>query len=92
MITLSGQTTPISMLLSQMTNTLSKRGLYNRDTLAKVLEQHGYDYNYLFEWGLPSFWDNTYWDYPEYVLKLVAYFESVYGVSDSRDSLEEDLD
>lgn len=80
------------MLLLKMTDKLSDRGAYNRETLAKVLEENGYDYNYLFEWGLPSFWNNTYWDYPEYVLKLVYYFESVYGVGDSRDSLEEDLD
>lgn len=80
------------MLLLSMKNDTSERGVYNRDTLAKVLEENGYDSNYLFEWGLPSFWNNTYWDYPEYVLKLVSYFERVYGVSDSRESLEEDLD
>jgi hypothetical protein len=75
-----------------MGHEISERGAYNRDTLAKVLEESGYDSNYLFQWGLPGFWDDTHWDYPEYVLKLVSYFERVYGISDSRDALEEDLD
>jgi hypothetical protein len=67
---------------------LSERGRYNRDTLGKVLEENGYDANYLLEWGIPSSWHESHWDSPEYVLKLTAYFETMYNVCDSRDSLE----
>ena len=68
---------------------LSNIGLHNRDVLSQVLDENGFDSNYLLSWGLPDFWDDTYWELNEYVLKLAEYFEYTYKTYDTRDSLEE---
>jgi hypothetical protein len=66
---------------------LSSRGTYNRDVLSQVLNENGFDAEYLLEWGMPSSWEEIYWDSADHVLKLTTYFEVMYGICDSRDSL-----
>lgn len=62
--------------------------LYNRNVLKETLEENGYDSAYLLEWGIPDFWQESFWGYAEYVLKLVEYFEKTYKVYDTRDSID----
>jgi hypothetical protein len=66
---------------------ISKKGKHNRKILAEVLENNGFDSKYLLTWGIPYFWDDTYWEYSECVLELISYFESTYKIYDTRDSL-----
>jgi hypothetical protein len=74
-----------------MSDEISEQGLFNKNVLAECLEQSGFDSEYLFEWGLPSFWEKAHWHEPMNVLDLLAYFEEVYKTYDTRDSLEEEL-
>lgn len=67
---------------------ISKKGRHNRNVLSEVLAHAGYDSKYLLTWGIPYFWDDAYWNYPECVLELVSYFERVYKICDNRDSLD----
>jgi hypothetical protein len=69
--------------------TLFNIGLHNKEVLAELLDENGFDSTYLLSWGLPDFWDDTYWELNEYVLKLAEYFEYNYKTYDTRDSLEE---
>jgi len=54
---------------------------FNKDSLIKVLNISGYDSAYLLEWGLPSFWTEAFWSYPEYVIALCNYFERKFGLN-----------
>lgn len=54
---------------------------FNKESIIKVLDITGYDSSYLLEWGLPSFWTEAFWSYPEYVTALCKYFERKFGVN-----------
>ena len=68
---------------------LKDRAAYNKNIAAEVLEHNGYDYKYLFIWGMPKLWIEEFWAYPSHVMDLMSYFEEVYKIYDSRDSLDE---
>jgi hypothetical protein len=71
-----------------MSPQLTEKGRHNRDTLTKLLDDSGFDSKYLLTWGLPDFWDDSFWDYSEYVLALVEHFEDKYKIYDSREDWE----
>lgn len=71
-----------------MSFTITENGIHNKNTLGEILDENGFDSEYLFEWGLPAGWEEYDWNDPVNVLDLLAYFEEVYKTYDSRDSLE----
>jgi hypothetical protein len=54
---------------------------FNKESIIKVLDISGYDSSYLLEWGLPTFWKEAFWSYPEYVTALCNFFERKFGVN-----------
>lgn len=72
---------------------IESRGAYNKRIFKQVLKDNDYDDDYLLTWGLPDFWDESLWNYSEYVLELFYYFEKNFGICDSSESyLDIDLE
>jgi hypothetical protein len=53
---------------------------YNRQTLKEIFIECGYDADYMFDWGMPSFWDDSYWSYPEYAQGLFKFLIKKYSL------------
>jgi hypothetical protein len=67
---------------------MAEMALYNKQTLKEVLIVAGYDAEYLFEWGLPSFWKENYWSYPEYTVGLFEFLVKKYSLTISPQYLD----
>ena len=65
---------------------------FNKSSIIKVLDISGYDSSYLLEWGLPPFWEESFWSYPEYITALCDFFENKFGINISPDVLNSVFD
>jgi hypothetical protein len=60
----------------------------NKQSMKELLASAGYDAEYLLEWGIPDFWDEKYWIYPHYIIRLFAFLVKKFSLSISMENFD----
>ena len=54
---------------------------HNKNILISILDHTGYDSKFLLEWGIPDFWQENNWLFPEHVIGLLKFLIKKYSLN-----------
>jgi hypothetical protein len=62
---------------------------FNKEMFSKLLNEAGYDAEYLYMFQMPKWWDDKFWAYADYVYDLYPHFVKTCNIHISSKSFDE---